>query len=170
MNKYMSVFILCLIFSCSNENNISKTPSNGFINGVDAKFMMGSESAVEIFNKIDKAWSDLDYDVLKTFIAEDAEMKFADGNFAIGPDQFIERIKEWVKEVEEADGNEYTWTTDYAFALALTEGEGDWVNAQFTSTHTNPDSKLSAEVFYEFYHIVDGKVQEWNQFKRDVPR
>ena len=78
MNKYMSVFILCLIFSCSTENNISKTPSNGFINGVDAKVMMGSESAVEIFNKIDKAWSDLDYDVLKTFISEDAEMKFAD--------------------------------------------------------------------------------------------
>ncbi len=97
-------------------------------------------------------------------------MKFADGNFAKGPDQFIERIKEWVKEVEEDDGNEYTWTTDYAFALALTEGEGDWVNAQFTSTHTNPESELSAEVFYEFYHIIDGKVQEWNQFKRDVPR
>ena len=170
MKKYILVFISYLIFSCSNENQISKIPSYGFINGVDAKVMMGSESAVETFNKIDKAWADLDYDVLKTFIAEDAEMKFADGNFAKGPDQFIERIKEWVKEVEEDDGNEYTWTTDYAFALALTEGEGDWVNAQFTSTHTNPESELSAEVFYEFYHIVDGKVQEWNQFKRDVPR
>jgi hypothetical protein len=170
MKKYILVFISYLIFSCSNENQISKIPSNGFFNGVDAKVMMGSESAVETFNKIDKAWADLDYDVLKTFIAEDAEMKFADGNFAKGPDQFIERIKEWVKEVEEDDGNEYTWTTDYAFALALTEGEGDWVNAQFTSTHTNPESELSAEVFYEFYHIVDGKVQEWNQFKRDVPR
>ena len=132
--------------------------------------MIGSESAVEIFNKIDKAWANFDYDLLKTFIADDAEMRFADGNMAIGPDQFIERIKEWVKEVEEDDGNEYTWTTDYAFALALTEGEGDWVNAQFTSTHTNPESELSAEVFYEFYHIVDGKVKEWNQFKRDVPR
>jgi len=170
MKKYILVFISYLIFSCSNENLISKIPSNGFINGLDAKVMMGSESAVETFNKIDKAWADLDYDLLKTFIADDAEMKFADGNFAKGPDQFIERIKEWVKEVEEGDGNEYTWTTDYAFALALTEGEGDWVNAQFTSTHTNPESELTAEVFYEFYHIVDGKVQEWNQFKRDVPR
>ena len=170
MKKYILIFISYLIFSCSNENQISKIPSNGFINGVDAKVMMGRESAVETFNKIDKAWADLDYDVLRTFIAEDAEMKFADGNFAKGPELFIERIKEWVKEVEEDDGNEYTWTTDYAFALALTEGEGDWVNAQFTSTHTNPESELSAEVFYEFYHIVDGKVQEWNQFKRDVPR
>ena len=79
MKKYILVFISYLIFSCSNENQISKIPSNGFINGVDAKVMMGSESAVETFNKIDKAWADLDYDVLKTFIAEDAEMKFADG-------------------------------------------------------------------------------------------
>ena len=91
-------------------------------------------------------------------------------NSTAAANSIIERIKEWVKEVEEDDGNEYTWTTDYAFALALTEGEGDWVNAQFTSTHTNPESELSAEVFYEFYHILDGKVQEWNQFKRDVPR
>ena len=170
MNKYIFVFISFIIFSCSSDNNISEVKSNGFINGIDAKVMMGSESAVEIFNKIDKAWADFDYDLLKTFIADDAEMRFADGNIAIGPEQFIERIKEWVKEVEEDDGNEYTWTTDYAFALALTEGEGDWVNAQFTSTHTNPESELSAEVFYEFYHILDGKVQEWNQFKRDVPR
>ena len=70
--------------------------------------------------------------------------------------------------VEDQDGNEYTWNTDYAFSLAVTSVEGDWVNAQFTSTHTNPESELEAEVFYEFYHIVDGKIQEWSQFKRDV--
>jgi len=51
---------------------------------------------------------------------------------------------------------------------AVTTGEGDWVNAQFTSTHTNPDSDLESEVYVEYYHIVDGKVREWNQYKRDV--
>ena len=93
MNKYIFVFISFFIFSCSSDNNISEVKSNGFINGIDAKVMMGSESAVEIFNKIDKAWANFDYDLLKTFIADDAEMRFADGNMAIGPDQFIERIK-----------------------------------------------------------------------------
>ena len=98
------------------------------------------------------------------------ELRFADGRTAVGPDEFIEIIKAWVSEVEEEDGNEYTWNTDYAFSLAVTSVEGDWVNAQFTSTHTNPESELEAEVFYEFYHIVNGKIQEWSQFKRDVLR
>ena len=89
----------------------------------------------------------------------------ADGEVANGPDEFVEQIKREVVEIEEK-GNDFKWNTDYAFSLAVTTGEGDWVNAQFTSTHTNPDSELEAEVFYEFYHIIDGKVQEWNQFKR----
>ena len=119
---------------------------------------------------MDKAWATRDYDLLKTFVADDAIMKFADGEVATGPDQFIDQIKNEVIEIEEEKGNEFKWTTDYAFALAVTEGEGDWVNAQFTSSHTNPDSELSAEVFYEFYHIINGKVHEWNQFKREVLR
>ena len=60
---------------------------------------MGSESAVEIFNKIDKAWANFDYDLLKTFIADDAEMRFADGRVGVGPDEFIEIIKAWVLEM-----------------------------------------------------------------------
>ena len=43
---------------------------------------------------------------------------------------------------------------ELSFSLAVTSIDGDWVNAQFTSTHTNPDSELEAEVFYEFYHIL----------------
>ena len=96
-------------------------------------------------------------------------MRFADGRVGVGPDEFIEIIKAWVLEIEN-EGNENTWNTDYAFSLAVTSIDGDWVNAQFTQTHTNPDSELEAEVFYEFYHIVDGKIQEWSQFKRDVLR
>ena len=97
-------------------------------------------------------------------------MRFYDGRVAVGPEEFVEMIKIWVTEIEEEKGNEYKWNTDYAFSLAVTTGEGDYVNAQFTSTHTNPDSELEAEVYYEYYHIIDGMVQGWNQFKRDVPR
>ena len=131
---------------------------------------MGSQNAVDIFNEIDKAWADLDYETLKSYVAEDAEMRFHDGRVAVGPEEFIELIKIWVSEIEDEKGNEYKWNTDYAFSLAVTTIEGDWVNAQFTSTHTNPDSELEAEVIYEFYHIVDGKINEWSQFKRDVLR
>ena len=170
MKNYVLIFISLFVFSCSNTNHVCEIPTNGFINGMESQVMMGSESAIEVFKEMDKVWAARDYDLLKTFVAEDATMKFANGEVATGPDQFVEQIKNEVIEIEVEKGNEFKWTTDYAFALAVTEGEGDWVNAQFTSTHTNPDSELSAEVFYEFYHIVDGKVHEWNQFKREVLR
>ena len=72
-------------------------------------------------------------------------------------------------------GNEQTWTTDYAFALAVSNDnddstnidQGDWVNAQFTSELKNPKGDVIREVFYEFYHIVDGKIASWSQFKRE---
>jgi len=153
------------MFSCSDTDHVCEIQSNGFIDGIDGQVMMGSQSAVEVFKEMDKAWAALDYDKLKTFVADGAVMKFADGEVANGPDEFVEQIKREVVEIEEK-GNDFKWNTDYAFSLAVTTGEGDWVNAQFTSTHTNPDSELEAEVFYEFYHIIDGKVQEWNQFKR----
>ncbi len=157
--------ITFFMFSCSDTDHVCEIQSNGFIDGMDGQVMMGSQSAVEVFKEMDKAWAALDYDKLKTFVADGAVMKFADGEVANGPDEFVEQIKREVVEIEEK-GNDFKWNTDYAFSLAVTTGEGDWVNAQFTSTHTNPDSELEAEVFYEFYHIIDGKVQEWNQFKR----
>ena len=157
--------ITFFMFSCSDTDHVCEIQSNGFIDGMDGQVMMGSQSAVEVFKDMDKAWAALDYDKLKTLVADGAVMKFADGEVANGPDEFVEQIKREVVEIEEK-GNDFKWNTDYAFSLAVTTGEGDWVNAQFTSTHTNPDSELEAEVFYEFYHIIDGKVQEWNQFKR----
>ena len=166
------LLVSLLLASCTNINQVAdcESPSNGFIDGIDGKVKMGSTSALDVFNAMDKAWAELDYEKIKTFVADDAVMNFADGGQVTGPDEFVEYIKNWVIQVEEEDGNEYKWNTDYAFSLAVTTGEGDYVNAQFTSTHTNPDSELEAEVYYEYYHIVDGMVKGWNQFKRDVPR
>ena len=168
MKNYILSFFTLFIVSCTTSDQNCTDNTNGFIDGNDGQVKMGSQTAVDIFNEIDKAWADLDYEALKSYVAEDAEMRFYDGRVADGPEEFVEMIKIWVTEIEEEKGNEYKWNTDYAFSLAVTTIEGDWVNAQFTSTHTNPDSELESEVFYEFYHIVDGKIQEWSQFKRDV--
>ncbi len=170
MKNYIISFFSLFIVSCTTSDQKCTDNANGFIDGNDGQVKMGSQNAVDIFNEIDKAWADLDYETLKSYVAEDAEMRFHDGRVAVGPEEFIELIKIWVSEIEDEKGNEYKWNTDYAFSLAVTTIEGDWVNAQFTSTHTNPDSELEAEVIYEFYHIVDGKINEWSQFKRDVLR
>tara|TARA_Y100000768_G_scaffold171044_1_gene128010 strand:- start:48 stop:563 length:516 start_codon:yes stop_codon:yes gene_type:complete len=170
MKNFIISFFSLFVVSCTTSDQKCTDNANGFIDGNDGQVKMGSQNAVDIFNEIDKAWADLDYETLKSYVAEDAEMRFHDGRVAVGPEEFIELIKIWVSEIEDEKGNEYKWNTDYAFSLAVTTIEGDWVNAQFTSTHTNPDSELEAEVIYEFYHIVDGKINEWSQFKRDVLR
>ena len=99
-------------------------------------------------------------------------MKFADGKVAVGGDEFVSMIQ---KEVEEWGEAEYVnWSTDYKFSLATTSDndestnvdEGDWVNAQFTVELKSPVDGNIRNVFYEFYHIIDGKVVSWDQFKR----
>ena len=55
---------------------------------------------------------------------------------------------------------------DYAFAVDIAPGEGgDWVNAAYTVDATKTEPK---RVFYEWYYIRDGKIQNFLQSKRVV--
>ena len=152
-----------------------ETPVNGFLTGTSKQVKMGNEDAVKVFEQLDIAWGKLDYEKMKTFISDDAYLSFDDGFVATTPQEFIDKIKTEVAKTQAA-GNNYEWTTNYAFALAQTDdgddettGDiGDWVNAQFTTKTTNPDSEIDSEVIYEYYHIVEGKVTQWNQFKKTI--
>ena len=154
-----------------------ETPVNGFLTGTSKQIKMGNEDAVNVFKQLDIAWGKLDYEKMKTFISDDAYLSFDDGFVATTPQEFIDKIKTEVAKTQAA-GNNYEWTTNYAFALAQTDdgddetkGEvGDWVNAQFTSKPTNPDSEIDSEIIYEYYHIVEGKVTFWNQFKKTIKK
>ena len=154
-----------------------ETPVNGFLTGTSKQVKMGNADAVKVFKQLDVAWAKLDYEKMKTFIADAAYLSFDDGFVATTPQEFIAKIKTEVARTEAA-GNNYEWTTNYAFALALTDDgdpettsdTGDWVNAQFTSKTTNPDSEIDSEVIYEYYHIVDEKVTQWNQFKKTIKK
>ena len=110
-------------------------------------------------------------------LSPEVQKMIDDGFVATTPQEFVDKIKAQVAK-SLAEGNKYEWTTDYAFALALTDDEddatsidsGDWVNAQFTSKNTNPESEIDSEIIYEYYHIVDGKVMSWSQFKKTIKR
>ena len=172
MKKLILTFLV--FASCSQEQAINNS-ANGFISGTKSKVKMGSQDAVEIFKKLDNAWAKLDYELIKTFIANEATLNFHDGYVAKTPQEFVDKIKSEVAR-SEIEGSSYEWTTDYAFALAATDDgsddndldKGDWVNAQFTSKNINPDSKIDSEIFYEYYHIVGGKVVSWNSFRKII--
>jgi len=82
------IYILSILFiaSCASSSQECETKANGFIDGFEGQVTMGEQSSVEVFNQIDKAWAELDYETLKTFVADGAEMRFADGRTAVGPD------------------------------------------------------------------------------------
>ena len=170
-NLLLLFSVLGLFVSCNEECEV---PSNGFIEGTELNVQMGQQNGVDIFKEIDAAWAEFDFEKVKNYVHDDALMKFADGRVATGGEEFVQSIKDWAEE-DAALGNEQTWTTDYAFALAVSNDnddstnidQGDWVNAQFTSELKNPKGDVIREVFYEFYHIVDGKIASWSQFKRD---
>ena len=179
MKKSISILTLIFLFtlvSCVPPQPC-ETPVNGFLTGSNKQVKMGSADAVKVFKQLDVAWAKLDYEKMKTFIADAAYLSFDDGFVATTPQEFIDKIKTEVARTEAA-GNNYEWTTNYAFALALTDDgdpettsdTGDWVNAQFTSKTTNPDSEIDSEVIYEYYHIVDEKVTQWNQFKKTIKK
>lgn len=168
-NFIYTLFGLIILTACETAPCECEVPSNGG-NGI-VEIKMGSQNGLVIFDAIDKAWAALDYEAVKSYIADDAEMRFADGKFAVGGEEFVSMIQQEVEEWGEA---EYVWTTDYKFSLATTSDnddstnvdEGDWVNAQFTQELESPVDGNIRNVYYEFYHIVDGKVVSWSQFKR----
>ena len=153
------------MFASCTQKQVISNPANGFISGTKSKVTIGSQDAVEIFKKLDNAWAKLDYELIKTFIADKATLSFHDGYVARTPQEFVDKIKSEVKRVE-SEGNSYEWTTDYAFALSATDDgspdndldKGDWVNAQFTSKNTNPDSKIDYEILQSWKSITYSRV------------
>tara|TARA_B110000091_G_scaffold170553_1_gene183188 strand:+ start:2247 stop:2408 length:162 start_codon:yes stop_codon:yes gene_type:complete len=47
---------------------------------------------------------------------------------------------------------------------------GDVVNAQFRTKNKNIDLEVSSKFYYEYYHIVDGKVNQSNSFKKSLKK
>ena len=163
MKKFL--FLLCLLISISACNNNS---GNGFVNDSDLEFYIGSNSSVELFKVFDSAWKNLDYKLMKSLIADSISFEFYDGKIANSAEEFIEIIKGDVAK-RTAQGNNYTWTTDYAFSVDLTPSkEGEWVNAGFTSILDNPQDSIDKTVYNDWYFFNNGKLELWYQAIREL--
>ena len=95
--------ITFFMFSCSDTDHVCEIQSNGFIDGMDGQVMMGSQSAVEVFKDMDKAWAALDYDKLKQALGIDFDFKrthekFIDKNLSLKAYDIKNSIVEAVKQ------------------------------------------------------------------------
>ena len=129
-------------------------------------FSRGSSTRLEPFeNKIELIKLDLrDYETLKSYIHDKPWMHFANGDIANSPQEFVDLIEKEYQDFQATDIN-WGWKTNFAYSVKQTKSEnpeyknqeGEWVNARFTSEDAT---------YEEWYYIVDGKIQTWQQAKR----
>ena len=127
----------------------------------DLKWHLGTEAAIDVVKNFDKAWKAEDYDAMRAFFADTAEMVFPDGKIAKSGDEAIKMIK------AEDDGSDVSWTMDYAFSVDLdpTRG-GEHVQAGYTVT-SKKDGKETKKQFHEWTYVVEGKIVQYFQFTID---
>ena len=136
---------------------LTSIASNGFGPFEGQKIMLGSQKTVDIFNKIDKAWLERDYQTLESLLSEKLTWKSANGPSGVDAKSFIEWTKKDYQDIK-ADGKDWGWTTVYAFAVKPTSSidpkpsneYGEWVNAQFTGSDGN--------MYIDWYQIYKGKL------------
>ena len=160
MKKIIIILTIAMLFASCQRN--------GFINETGQKVELGSQASVDIFNEIDKAWAATDFEKLKSLIHSEGKFTTSDGEVFNSSDDFVQWIENDFKTTIKS-GKEFGWTTDFAFAVKVTQGQdldnddGDYVNARFTS-------KTDGTIYDEWYYIVDNKLKSWEQSKQTKKR
>ena len=108
MKKLIIIIFSTLLLSCGDTVEI-KENSSGYIFG-DQKVMIGSDESVETFKKIDNAWLERDYEAIRTLVAEDAMLVFANGDVGQGPEDLIQLIEnEYQQSIENEEMRKYIY-------------------------------------------------------------
>ena len=154
--------VLFIVFS------LAGCQRNGFISETGQSIALGSQSSVEIFKKIDHAWANRDYEVLKSMLHENGKFTTSDGEVFETSEAFIQWIEDTYQE-SIATNQDFGWKTNFAFSVKVTKGnnqdndDGEFVNARFTS-------QSDGVIYDEWYYIVDNKLKEWEQSKQGKPK
>jgi len=166
MKKLLLLSLIGLFISCASQNQECETPSNGFIEGTGQSVTLGSEASIDVFKAIDKAWTERDYETLKTLISNDGNFTHDDNTISTNAEEFIAHIEAGYQTSLES-GEEWGWVTNFAFSVKPTKSEdgdyanenGEWVCARFTGSN--------GDVYEEWYQIVDGQLTMWSSAKRE---
>jgi hypothetical protein len=151
MKRFLATIILLSLTISAHSQQ-----SNGFGPEEGQSIALGSQVTVDIFNRFDKAWSERDYETIKSYVAEEALMRFNNGTIVEGPKAFVKEIEKQYKEIEKTYG--WGWETLSAFSIkgigakdpSVRNQIGEWVNAQFRGK--------DGSITMEWYQIHEGKI------------
>ena len=156
MKRFLATIILLSLTISAHSQQ-----SNGFGPEEGQSIALGSQVTVDIFNRFDKAWSERDYETIKSYVAEEALMRFNNGTIVEGPKAFVKEIEKQYKEIEKTYG--WGWETLSAFSIkgigakdpSVRNQIGEWVNDQFRGK--------DGSITMEWYQIHEGKIIYWYQ-------
>ena len=165
MKNFILLFsLISLLTSCNDKDHSHEVQTNGFTTNEGQTIMMGSQSSVDVFKEMDKAWGARDYDLLKTFIADDSDLRFENGKTASNGDEFVAIIESEYQTSLSDESSEWGWVNTYAFSIKPTNPEGsDYPNNKGEGVAAGFDG--SDGFYMEWYQIENGKIITWTQTK-----
>ena len=76
------ILIVLLFASCANNQSNCMESAVGFAPFEGQQVMLGSQETVDVFNQIDAAWAAKDWELLASFVADEATLTFENGKTA----------------------------------------------------------------------------------------
>ena len=174
MKKLKLIFTIAIlaafVYSCNNsavqrmmEEPVEPERSIGFTNwsddGVEYKFHLGTDAAVQVVRDLDKVWSDQDWEGVRAMLSDTAKFYWRNGN-VLSVDEFMTQIS------SDSTGSA-TWKFNGAFSVDLDPSiGGEHVHASISGNIV--DSLGVQKDYHEKYYVIDGKVVTWHQWRMNV--
>lgn len=157
------VALVVALFSCGGKNEAPEAHAIGFLTSVpDAKWHLGSDSAIAVVKDFYKAWALGDYEAMRDMVTDSSKFYFADGRIATSADQILNIL------AAKSEAGEKTLTFDVAYSVDLDPSSGgEHVQAGFTD-RTLDDGVETQRSYRESYYVVGKKIIFANQFVMQI--
>tara|TARA_B100001996_G_scaffold353890_1_gene315526 strand:+ start:577 stop:1161 length:585 start_codon:yes stop_codon:yes gene_type:complete len=179
MKKPKSILVILLLisitYSCNNsavqrlmEEDPERAVGMSAWEGVEEmKWHIGTQKAVDIANKMDSAWRARDYETMREFISDTAQITATNGFTFRNVEEFIESRKRNDSTMN-ARGATFDWTTTNIFSVDLDPSTGgEHVHADYYGMYTLDGQEDNFRVLNRYY-IVEGKIIMWNSYWQEI--
>jgi len=169
------LFLISITYSCNNsavqrliEEDPERAVGMSAWEGVEEmKWHIGTQEAVDIANKMDSAWRARDYETMKEFISDTAQITATNGFTFRNVEEFIESRKRNDSAMN-ARGATFDWTTTNIFSVDLDPSTGgEHVHADYYGMYTLDGQEDNFRVLNRYY-IVEGKIIMWNSYWQEI--
>ena len=170
------VLILALIsYSCNNsavqrmmEEEPERAVGMSAWEGVeDLKWHVGTQDAVDVAKNMNSAWRSRDYETMRTYLSDTAQLTATNGYTFTNVNEFIESRKRNDSAMN-ARGATFDWSTTNIFSVDLDPSTGgEHVHADYYCMYTLDGQEDNFRVLNRYY-IIDGKIVVWNSYYQEI--